>query len=355
MLGQILKVAVEKEASDIHLSAGLPPVLRIDGRLIQMQKPVMDEELLNKTAREIVDEKRFDRLRTAGEIDFSHEYQGIGFFRVNIYRQNDSFGIAIRIIKTRIPTLAELGIPDTVGALARRKSGLILITGPAGSGKSTTLAAMTDLINSEQEIHIISLEEPIEFIHTHKKSIITQREIGRDSKSYPVALRAALRQDPNVIIVGEMRDIETIAIAVTAAETGHLVMATLHTNSSAQTVERIINVFPENQQQQIRLQLANSLAGVISQRLLRKKAANGRLPAVEIMICTPAIRSLIREGKVHQINSFIQSGSRFGMQTMDKHLQTLFNKGSISSGEAIDYAFDREAMVNIVNNSKVNV
>jgi len=212
---------------------------------------------------------------------------------------------------------------------------------------------MTDLINREKEIHIISLEEPIEFIHKHKKSMITQREIGRDSKSYPVALRAALRQDPNVIIVGEMRDVETIAIAVTAAETGHLVMATLHTNSSAQTVERIINVSPQNQQQQIRIQLSNSLAGVISQRLLKRKEAFGRIPAVEIMICTPAIRSLIREGKIHQINSFIQSGSRYGMQTMDKHLQYLFEEGVISNSEAIDYAVDRETMEKNVNHRVV--
>jgi len=225
------------------------------------------------------------------------------------------------------------------------------MTGPAGSGKSTTLAAMTDLINNEKEYHIITLEEPIEFIHKHKKSMVTQREIGRDSTSYPVALRAALRQDPDVILVGEMRDLETIAIAVTAAETGHLVMATLHTNSAAQTVERVINGFPSSQQEQIRIQLANTLVGVISQRLLRRKGSSGRVPAVEIMICTPAVRSLIREGKVHQINSFIQSGSRYGMQTMDKHLQVLFEKGHIYPEEALDYATDRDAMLNFINHS----
>lgn len=349
MLRQILHEAVTQEASDVHFNVGLAPVLRIDGHLQQMSGPELTEKDLVNLAKEIIGDNRLELLYNSGEVDLSKEYQEIGSFRINVYRQRGMIGIAIRIIKTVIPTLAELGIPDTVATLARRKNGLILVTGPAGSGKSTTLAAMTDLINSEKEIHIISLEEPIEFIHRHKKSMITQREIGRDSKSYPVALRAALRQDPNVIIVGEMRDAETIAIAVTAAETGHLVMATLHTNSSAQTVERIINVFPQNQQQQIRIQLSNSLLGVVAQRLLRRKEVSGRIPAVEIMVCTPAIRSLIREGKVHQINSFIHSGIRYGMQTMDRHLQSLFEEGIISAGEAIDYAVDRETMEKNIN------
>ncbi len=355
MLKQLLIEALEINASDVHLTVGLPPVLRVDGHLVYMKKSALDELQLRRLAEEIIGTDRLEHLHGNGELDISYEYPSLGSFRINIYHQRGMIGIALRIIRTKMPTLAELGIPDAVATLTRRKNGLILMTGPAGSGKSTTLAAMTDLINSEKEYHIITLEDPIEYIHHNKKSMVTQREIGRDSRSYPTALRAALRQDPDVILVGEMRDIETISIAVTAAETGHLVMATLHTINSAQTVERIINGFPSNQQEQIRIQLANSLAGVISQRLIRCKNGKGRIPAVEIMICTPAIRSLIREGKVHQINSFIQAGSRYGMQTMDKHLQNLREEGLISSQEALDYAIDRESMLKIIKPMSENV
>lgn len=348
MLKQILTEALKNNASDIHLTVGLSPVLRVDGNLSPVKMPALDNKQLNILVGEILGKEKLDRLNGNGEIDISYEYPSLGTFRVNIYRQRGLIAIAFRVIKTVIPSLAELGIPDVVASLTRLKSGLILLTGPAGTGKSTTLAAMTDLINREKEYHIITLEDPIEYLHQHKKSIITQREIGRDSKSYPVALRAALRQDPDVILVGEMRDLETISIAVTAAETGHLVMATLHTSSTTQSVERIINGFPSSQQSQIRIQLANTLAGVISQRLLRCKRGAGRIPAVEIMICTQAIRSLIREGKVHQINSFIQTGSRYGMQTMDKHLQILLEQGHIIPEEALDYATNREEMLKFI-------
>lgn len=348
MLKEILTEAHKNNASDIHFTIGLAPVMRIDGGLLPVKMPVLNKQHLMQMVQEILGKDKLDRLYGNGEIDVSYDYPPLGSFRVNIYHQRGMIAIAIRIIKTEIPTLAELGIPEVVASLTRRKSGLILMTGPAGTGKSTTLAAMTDLINSEKKYHIITLEDPIEYLHQHKKSIITQREIGRDSKSFPVALRAALRQDPDVILVGEMRDLETISIAVTAAETGHLVLATLHTNNTAQSVERIINGFPTGQQGQIRIQLANTLTGVISQRLIRRKNSTGRIPAVEIMICTPAIRSLIREGKVHQINSFIQSGTKYGMQTMDRHLQLLFEQGYIKSEDALDYATDREAMLELV-------
>lgn len=344
MFNQILKEAQVRKASDIHLTVGLSPVLRVDGRLQKISMAAIDEESLYRLVEILARKEKQKQLSNSSEIDFSYYNPSFGNYRVNVYQQRGTIGIALRIIKTEIPSLRELGMPDAVASLAHRKNGLILLAGPAGSGKSTTLAAMTDLINSNKECHIITIEDPIEYYHRHKKSIVTQREMGRDSKSFPVALRAALRQDPDVILVGEMRDLETISIAVTAAETGHLVMATLHTNSAAQSVDRIISGFPSVQQEQIRIQLANSLAGVISQRLLRRRDGNGRVAAVEIMICNQAIRSLIRDGKVHQINSFIQSGSSFGMQTMDKHLQILLEGGSIFPEEALDYAVDQDSM-----------
>ena len=248
------------------------------------------------------------------------------------------------MISTTIPTIDSLGLPETVKTLTRRSRGLIIVTGPTGSGKSTTLAAMIDLINEEKFCHVLTLEDPIEYLHSNKKSIINQREIGRDSKTFPNALRAALRQDPDVILVGEMRDLETISIAITAAETGHLVMATLHTMDAPQTVERIIDVFPSNQQDQIRVQLANTLAGVISQRLLRRQDGTGRIAAVEILVSNPAVRNLIREKKVHQVYSFIQTGAKYGMQTMDNHLQELIEKGLIYAEEAMEHAVDTESM-----------
>lgn len=344
--GRLLKIAIEHGASDLHLTVGLAPMLRIDGQLLPVGRAPLQAQEIFDLAREVLGPDKLARIEQGGEIDYSYDLPGLGCFRVNIYRQRGSIGAAFRVINRKIATIAELGLPESVTALARRTRGLILLTGPTGSGKSTTMAAMADLINSERSFHIISLEDPIEYLHQHKRSIFTQREIGRDSTSFPAALRAALRQDPDVILVGEMRDLETISIAVTAAETGHLVLATLHTGSAALSVERIIDVFPYHQHEQIKVQLANCLSGVISQRLLRRKDGPGRIPVVEVLICTDAVRNLIRAGKVHQIQSYLQTGAKHGMQTMDQHLKILAEKGLITADEALEYCLDPDIMKN---------
>jgi len=253
-------------------------------------------------------------------------------------------GLAIRVIQTKVPQISTLGLPDIVTRMTLRPKGLLLVTGPASSGKTTTLAAMVDLINEERQCHIITLEDPIEYLHSHKKSIINQREIGSDSESFPSALKAALRQDPDVIMVGEMGDLETIAMAITAAETGNLVLASMHTLDAPQTINRIIDVFPPNQQEQIRVQLANTLVGIISQRLLPRKDGKGRVAAVEFIAVTPTIRNLIREGKVQQIYNVMQTGAKSGMRTMDNHLQHLYEKGLIRGEDALENATDRASM-----------
>jgi len=295
-------------------------------------------------AKQILSKEQFDLFENKGEIDFSYNGAEVGSFRVNVYYQRGAVGLAMRVVSKQIPSLLSLGLPETVATLARRTRGLILVTGPAGSGKSTTIAAMLNLINEEKACHIITLEDPIEYLHVHKKSIINQREIGSDSKTFPGALRAALRQDPDVIMVGEMRDLETISIAITAAETGHLVLATLHTVSAPQAIERIIDVFPPNQQQQVRVQLSGTLAGVISQRLLRRRDEKGRIVALEILISTPAVRNLMRESKLHQLYSAMQTGTRFGMQTLDRALQELYKDNLINAEEIRKHAADLDAM-----------
>ncbi len=351
-LKKLLLTAREREASDLHLTAGLPPLLRLNGRLVETELPALGNEDLLVIMKLILNSDQFSLFDKNGEVDLSYSARDLGMFRINCYRQQGSISIAIRMLNTAVPSLQELEMAEPVYALARKTRGLVLITGPTGSGKTTTMAAMVDLINSEKQAHVITLEDPIEYFHKRKKSMISQREIGRDSKSFPTALRAALRQDPDVILVGEMRDLETISIAVTAAETGHLVLATLHTSDSAQAVERIIDVFPANQQRQIRAQLANSLNGIIAQRLVRRQNGNGRIAALEIMICTAAVRNLVREGKIHQIPSMIQTGSRYGMLSMDKHLQALYDKGVISREESMEFARDEESMLNFLNNGQ---
>ncbi len=348
-IDNLLKEATKRGASDLHLTVGVPPVIRINGSLEQMDQPVLSREDTVKYSQQMFNESGREKFEKTGESDFSYTLPEYGFFRVNIYRQRGSVGIAIRILNARIFTLEELGLPPAAAVMARRSRGLILVTGPTGSGKSTTMAAMADLINREKTLHIVMLEDPIENIHSHKKSIITQREIGNDSKSFPGALRAALRQDPDVIIIGEMRDLETISIAVTAAETGHLVIATLHTSDAAQSVERIIDSFPSNQQQQIRVQLANSLVGVISQRLLPRLDNDGRIVAAEVLLCNMAVRNLIRVGKIHQVPSLMEIGAREGMQTMDKHLKSLYEKGLISRDDCLTYASDGKSMLDYLS------
>lgn len=331
ILDRLLKQAVTREASDIHLAPGNPATIRINTRLIALEEAVLSATDTENMALRILGNEGFIQLQEVGEIDTSYRLPGLANFRVNLYRYQGRIGIAARVIKTIIPDLDILGLPPVVGSLARYPSGLILVTGPTGSGKSTTLAAMIDIINKERACHIVTLEDPIEYIHQSKRSLITQREIGPDSNDFTQALRASLRQDPDVIMIGEMRDLETISTAITAAETGHLVLATLHTINSAQTVERMIDVFPSYQQAQIRLQLANCLRAVLSQRLLPGIDGVSMVVAIELMICTAGIRSLIRDGKYHQIPNAIYTGSKFGMITMENSLQSLIDRQLVQS------------------------
>ena len=335
---ELLNLAVDKGASDLHLTVGQSPVLRLHGELIRVDMP----KLTPADTAEMFDEVAQDMQRTTfeslGEVDFSLSLPGIGRFRVNAFRQRNTIGIACRLIPQVIPSIASLGLPPVVGELTNRRQGLILVTGPTGSGKSTTLAAMIDKINQERAEHILTIEDPIEFLHRHQRSIVNQREVGADTKSYANGLRAALREDPDVILIGEMRDLETTAAAVSAAETGHLVLATLHTPGAAQAVHRILDIFPPYQQAQIRTQLALVLQAIISQQLLRRADGQGRIVASEVLMVTPAIRNLIREGKVHQINSMMQAGAQFGMQTMEQSLQNLYQRGLISKAQMDLYA-----------------
>lgn len=333
---EILQKAIEMKASDIHLTAGRPPVFRLLGDLHPQEewKKLMPEDT-ESLCREMLSSRLSEEMSAKGQVDFAYGIPGIGRFRVNVFKQRNSLTAAIRIINSEIVSLEELNLPPVIGELARRPRGLVLVTGPTGSGKSTTLASMIDLVNKEFKKHILTLEDPIEFLHKHKNCIVNQREIGTDTNSFSDALRAGLREDPDVILVGEMRDPETISIAVTAAETGHLVLTTLHTSSAAQTVERIIDVFPPHQQQQIRVQLAATIQGVISQTLLKRADEKGRIAATEILIGTPAVRNLIREGKTHQLNSMIQTGGQYGMQSLDATLRKMIQDGTILMKEAL--------------------
>ncbi|MFW5962366.1 MAG: type IV pilus twitching motility protein PilT [bacterium] len=313
--------------SDLHLTIKHTPVVRYNGEL----QPIIEIEPLNKDDLEnVIDELMNDEQKIIfekkGEIDFSYSLPGIARFRVNAYQQRGSVCLALRAIPTKVPTIKELGLPQTVKKLSKQRKGLILCTGPTGSGKSTTLASMINEINTTRQSHILTLEDPIEYLHHHQKSLVHQREVGSDTQSFANGLRAALRQDPDVILVGEMRDLETISIALEAAETGHLVLATLHTNNAPQTIERVVDVFPAHQQQQVRVQLAAVLNGIISQQLLPTINNQNRVVALEILIGTPAIRNLIREGKSHQIESSMQTGAKYGMELMDNYLLKLYKK-----------------------------
>jgi twitching motility protein PilT len=335
-----LDQAVKSKASDLHITVGQPPIMRLDGELVKLTDKLLTPDDTLRMVKEVMKGTQFDHLEEHGELDFSFSYPEVGRFRVNGYRQRGSYGLAFRVVYGRIPSLEELGLPSVVAELARKKRGLILVTGPTGSGKSTTLASMIDLINTERSCHILTLEDPIEYLHKHNKSIVNQREVGNDTSSFANGLRAALREDPDVILVGEMRDLETIAIAITAAETGHLVLSTLHTLGAANTMDRIIDVFPPYQQEQIKVQLAAVVEGIISQQLLAKKAMKGRVGAFEVMTTTNAIRNLVREGKTHQIQTNIQTGAKFGMQTMDNSLLSLYKTGVISRDTCITHSMD---------------
>lgn len=338
----LFQSTIDKKASDLHISVGVPPMMRINGNLVAFGEQNLKPDEITEMIKELLTQAQFEELQEEGEIDLSFSKAGLGRYRVNIYQQRGSYSIALRLLALRIPTMEELGLPPLLKELAMKPRGLILVTGPTGSGKSTTLASMIDYINREKRCHILTLEDPIEYLHKHHLSLINQREIGHDSKSFAKALRAALRQDPDVILVGEMRDMETISIALTAAETGHLVLSTLHTVGAVKTMDRIIDVFPTHQQQQVRIQLSTVLEGIISQQLLAKSDENGRVAAFELMVSTPAIRNLIRESKTHQIQSVIQTGAKYGMKTMDSSLAELCMNGLITDDEALDHCVDRE-------------
>ncbi|MGE4282262.1 MAG: type IV pilus twitching motility protein PilT [Clostridia bacterium] len=343
-IDDFLKYTMSKGASDLHITVGIPPTMRLDGQLVPIGDCKLKPEDTEKIIRQILSDTQFNSFEEKGELDFSFSLAGVGRFRINVFHQRGTMSAAIRLVASTIPEPERLGLPTSVVELAKYTRGLILVTGPTGSGKSTTLASLINMINQQRGNHIITLEDPIEYLHKHGKSIVNQREIGHDTQNYANALRAALRQDPDVILVGEMRDLETISIAVTAAETGHLVLSTLHTVGAAKTIDRVIDIFPPFQQQQIRVQLSTVLQAVVSQQLISKKDQHGRIAAVEVMIANPAIRNLIREGKTHQITSMIQTGMKFGMQTMDYALANLYKKGIITSEEAMIYCVDQDLL-----------
>ena len=338
----LLKIAIELGASDIHITVDSPPIARIKGKFIKLTEKILTKYDTEEMAKEIVVEKNFKRIQEHGECDFSVAIESGERFRVNAYKQKGHYAIAIRTITSQIPSFETLGLPEVLKTFTEKHKGLVLVTGPTGSGKSTTLASLIDIINENQQRHIITLEDPIEYVHHHKQSLVNQREIGQDTESFNTALRAILRQDPDVILVGEMRDPETISIALTAAETGHLVFSTLHTVGAAKTIDRIVDMFPSEQQQQIRTQLSTVCEGVISQQLLQTIDGRKRVAALEVMVATPAIRNLIRENKTYQIPNMIQTGSKFGMQSMDQELVNLYRQGSITRDSVLSRCTDYE-------------
>lgn len=343
---EILEEAIQAGASDVHVTVGIPPKMRVNGKLLTMQYSKMLPADTLELLFEVMSEAQKTAFEERGEYDMSYAIPQLGRFRINAYKQRGSVAMAIRLVETSVPDPKELGLPESVINLAEKKRGLVLVTGPTGSGKSTTLAAIIDRINQTREAHVITLEDPIEYLYQHDKSIVNQREIGLDSLNYANALRAALREDPDVILVGEMRDFETISVAITAAETGHLVLSTLHTTGSANTVDRVIDVFPPHQQQQVRIQVANVMEAVISQQLLPRVQGGRRVAAFEVLHVNHAVRNLIREGKTHQLGTVMQTSRKAGMITMDEALKKLYEAGSISKESAVQYAQDPELMMN---------
>lgn len=332
----LLKVMIEKGASDLHITTGSPPRLRVDGKLIPLDHPPLTPVETKSLCYSILTDAQKHKFEENNELDLSFGVKGLSRFRGNVFMQRGAVAGAFRTIPFEIKTFQDLGLPEIVNDLVKRPRGLILVTGPTGSGKSTTLAAMVDRINSERYDHIITVEDPIEYLHGHKKCLINQREVNADTASFKAALRYVLRQDPDVVLIGEMRDLETIEAALTVSETGHLTLATLHTNSAVQTINRIIDVFPPHQQEQIRVQLSFVLEGILSQQLIAKKSGKGRALAIELLVPNPAIRNLIREDKIHQVYSSMQTGqARYGMQTMNQSLVELYTKGHISYEDAV--------------------
>jgi twitching motility protein PilT len=336
-LPEVLERMMQDKASDLHLTAGTKPTIRVNGSLVRLDEyPEMDSGMIQRVMYGAITQTQRERFEKDLELDFSYSLPGHGRFRVNLYKQRDSLGAAFRLIPFEIKSLEALGIPPAVREFASMPRGFVLVTGPTGSGKSTTLAALIDHANTSRTDHIMTVEDPIEFLHKHKSCLVNQREVGSDTQSFGDALKHVLRQDPDIILVGEMRDLETISVALTAAETGHLVFATLHTQDAAQTIDRVIDVFPPHQQQQVRQQLAGSLQGVVCQTLCKTHDGRARVVATEVLIVTPAVRNLIREGKTHQIYSAMQAGAKHGMHTLDQHLAQLVREGRISYDTGVE-------------------
>ena len=349
MMDDLLYEAVAQKASDLHITVGAPPILRINGTLQAMEHPILTFGDTEHLFHDIASPEQRDLFNQTGELDAAFTIPQCSRFRLNAFRQRGTIALSIRVIPEIIPTLEKLGHPEVLKKLAAKHRGLVLVTGPSGSGKSTTLAAMINFINAERDCHILTLEDLIEYVHSHQRSIVNQREIHKDTTSFANGLRAALREDPDVILVGELRDAETIGIAITAAETGHLVLATLHTSDASQTIDRIIDSFPPYQQQQIRAQLALSLQGIVAQQLLVNHDGSGRVAAMEILVATPAIRNLIREGKTFQIPTVLQTGAKLGMQSMDMSLRDLYRSGQVSYKEVMAYTGDPDAFLRMID------
>jgi twitching motility protein PilT len=348
----LLMEVIKRRASDLHLSAGAPPTLRVRGRLVRIEGyPILSAENTREIVYSILTGDQRQRLETNWQLDFAYSIPGQARFRVNAYYQRGAIGAAFRLIPVDLTSIDALGLPQAVHEFTRKPRGFVLVTGPTGSGKSTSLAAMIDEINSTREEHIMTIEDPIEFLHAHKKCLVNQRELGSDAASFADALKAALRQDPDVILVGEMRDLETISTALTAAETGHLVFATLHTQDTAQTIDRVIDVFPPSQQGQVRMQLSVSLQGIMTQQLLPTADGSGRVVACEVLVPNAAVRNLIREGKTHQIYSVLQTGSAHGMQTMDAALAGLIRSGKVSQQLAESRSSSPEELRRLLDSS----
>jgi twitching motility protein PilT len=347
-LRELLEEMIPKRASDLHVTAGVPPMYRIDGAVEPTHHEVLSPEATANLAYSVLSDEQRKRFETTKELDFSFGVKGLSRFRANVFLQRGVVSMVIRQIPYDIVAMEKLGLPPIVREFTLRQKGLVLLTGPTGSGKSTTLAAMLDRINSTRQSHIITIEDPIEYIHQNKKCIVNQREIGADTNSFPIALKYVLRQDPDIILIGEMRDLETIEAALTIAETGHLVFATLHTNSTYEAVNRIVDVFPADQQKQILTQLAFTLEGVITQQLIPRSHGKGRVMCAEVLVCTPAIKALIREGKTHQIYSLMQAGQKYGMQTMNQSLfQTVLDK-ALTPEHALERCADRAELENML-------
>ncbi|HGJ67654.1 TPA: type IV pilus twitching motility protein PilT [bacterium] len=354
IMDDLLRIAVARNASDLHIKVGRPPLLRINGKLYDMDYDPLDPRTARNLVYSLIRDEQQEEFENVWEFDFAYECEGAGRFRVNLHKDRGFIGASLRVISSRIPSLKELNMPEIFGELALLPSGLIILTGPTGCGKSTTLAAMIDVVNSQRDCHIVTIEDPVEYLHTHKKSIVTQREVGNDTKSFADALKRVLRQDPDVILVGEIRDTESAGMAITAAETGHLVLTTLHTVDAPQTIDRLVDMFMPNQQPQIRMQLSGTLRAVISQRLIPRIDIEGRIPAQEIMLGTPAIRANIRRGETHLLYSTIQTSKQTGMQTMNQSLRDLINSRKISRETAFDYTHNPDDLRQILGMSAGN-